>query len=137
VEERFVAVARTNHPLFRRPFTPEEGAALPRIHVAPRGGTHSIAERRARSGGSKNVRLFVPHYAAVPWVLTSTQLVAALPERVATRFAEQFPLRTAPLPGPAATLKLHQVWHPRAHEDPAHRWLRTETLRCARAIGAA
>lgn len=134
VEERFVAVARRDHALFRRPLELATAAALPQLHVAPRGGTKGTYEQKLLKGGlRRNIRLFTPHYLVAPWVLASTDLVATLPERLARRFAEVFPLRTAPLPFAVAPLKVHQVWHPRAQDDPAHRWLRAEVLRCARA----
>jgi DNA-binding transcriptional LysR family regulator len=126
--ERFVVVGRRGHPALARGRRLE--LTLPQLHVAPRGGTEGRFDRQVRL--RRNVVLFVPHYLVAPWVLASTDLLAALPERVARRFAEAFPLTLAPAPVEGAELRLHQLWHPRRQEEPAHRWLRAEVLAAAR-----
>jgi DNA-binding transcriptional LysR family regulator len=74
--------------------------------------------------------LYVPHYAAVPWVLSQTRLLAVLPASVAAQFCERFPLSSVPLQV-GRTLTLQQLWHPRAQLLPAHRWLRDQVTACA------
>ncbi len=136
VEERFVAVARKEHPALRGAASLEKALALPQLHISPRGGTSGVFEQRmGRKGLRRNIVLFAPHYLVAPWVLASTDLVAALPERVARRFAEAFPLRVAPLDFVPDTLRIQQLWHPKVQEDPAHRWLRAQVLAAARATG--
>ncbi len=68
-----------------------------------------------------------------PWVLASTDIIAALPERVARRFAEAFPLTVVPVELPHEPLRIQQLWHPHRKQDPAHRWLREQVLAAARA----
>ncbi len=126
VEERYVGVARKDHPILRGPASAQHALTLPQLHVAPR-GTEGRGPKLPR-----NVVLFAPHYLAAPWVLASTDLVAALPERVAARFAQAFPLRTVPLGFTTPPLRLHQLWHPRRQDDAAHRWLRAEVHSAAR-----
>lgn len=133
VEEAYVVVARRDHPLFRGRLDLKRAAGYPRLHVAPRGGAEGARERAVKDPLQQNIRVFTPHYLIAPWTLAATDLVAAIPERLARRFAEAFPLRIAPLPVTAPPVRVHQVWHPRAQEDPGHRWLRDEVLRCARA----
>lgn len=125
VTERFVLVGRRGHPGLRRPLD----LSRPQLHVAPRGGTESTADRRLKL--KRNVVLYTPHYLVAPWVLASTDVLAALPERVAQAFAEAFPLTVVPLEVPHPPLQVVQVWHPVRHEEPAHRWLRALVLAAA------
>lgn len=128
VEERYVLVARKGHPALKEPL--ERLVTRPQLHVAPRGGTEGAFERKTRV--RRNVVLFTPHYLATPWMLASTDLLAAMPERVARLFAQQFPLALRPIPLPGARIKVQQVWHPVRQDDPAHRWLREQVRLAAR-----
>ena len=123
VEERMVAVGRRGHPALAGNLA--AAFRLPQLNVSPRGGTATKAELRSRRRVERNIVLYVPHYLVAPWVLASTDLLAVMPERVARRFAETFPLAVVPVRG-TPTLRVHQLWHPRAHEDPAQKWLREE-----------
>lgn len=128
VEERYVLVAHKGHPALKEPL--ERLLTRPQLHVAPRGGTEGPYERQNRTW--RNVVLYTPHYLATPWMLASTDLLAALPERVGQLFARQFRLGLRPIPLPTARIKVQQVWHPVRQEDPAHRWLREQVRLAAR-----
>ncbi len=130
VSERFVLVGRTGNPVLKHP--EKLDLQWPQMHVAPRGGVEGAFDRRVKL--KRNVVLFTPHYLVAPWVLESTDLVAALPERIAARFVESFStLSAVPLPlATDAALRLHQLWHPRRHDEPTHHWLRGELLAAAK-----
>ncbi len=132
VHERFMLVGRKHHPALREPRRLD--LSLPQMHVSPRGGTEGSFERKTKI--RRNVVLFTPHYLVAPWVLASTDLIAALPERVARRFAEAFPLTVVPVELPHEPLRVQQLWHPHRQQDPAHRWLREQVLAAARASPA-
>ena len=42
-----------------------------------------------------------------------------------------FPLRIDPLPFAFDAFDYVMAWHPRVHDDPAHRWLRARLLAAA------
>lgn len=128
VKERFVLVGRAKHPALRRP--DKLDLSLPQLHVAPRGGTEGRFERKTRL--RRNVVVFLSHYLVAPWVLASTDLLAALPERVARRFVENFPLEIAEVPVAHEPLRIQQLWHPHRHGEAGHRWLRAQVLEAAR-----
>ena len=128
VEERYVVVARKGHPALKEPL--ERLLTRPQLHVAPRGGTEGTFERNTRT--RRNVVLFTPHYLATPWMLATTDLLAAMPERVGQLFAQQFALALRPIPLPTARIKVQQVWHPVRQDDPAHRWLREQVRLAAK-----
>ncbi|KFA94173.1 LysR family transcriptional regulator [Archangium violaceum] len=129
VRERFMLVGRAHHPALRDPRRFD--LSLPQLHVSPRGGIEGRFERKTKL--RRNVVLFTPHYLVAPWVLASTDIIAALPERVARRFAEAFPLTVVPVERPHEPLRVQQLWHPHRQQEPAHRWLREQVLAAARA----
>lgn len=118
--ERYVVVGRKRHPAFK------PGARFdfdaPQLHVSPRGGTQGRFEKRTKL--QRNVVLFTPHYLVAPWVLAGSDVLAALPESVARRFAENFALEVRPAPVTHDALVVQQLWHPLRDGDDAHRWLR-------------
>lgn len=118
--ERYVVVGRKKHPAFKKGARFE--LSTPQLHVSPRGGTEGRFERKTKV--RRNVVLFTPHYLVAPWVLVNTDMLAALPESVAARFAEQFPLDVRPAPVSHDALVVQQLWHPLRQDDSAHRWLR-------------
>ncbi len=120
--EHFVVVGRRGHPAWKKKLALE----LPQLTVAPRGGVEGRFDRRAKL--QRNLKLFVPHYAAVPWLLAESDLLAALPERVARLFAERFDLEVRPAPVAHEPVRLQQVWHPSRHADPSHQWLRERVV---------
>ncbi len=130
VKEHFVLAGRKRHPALRHP--EQLDLSLPQLHVSPRGGTEGSFDRKAKL--KRNVVLYTPHYLVAPWVLASTDLIAALPERVARRFAEAFPLQLAPLPLAHEPLRVVQMWHPHRQQQPAHRWLREAVLAAAKQV---
>lgn len=123
-KEHYVVVGRKKHPAFKKGARFDFDA--PQLHVSPRGGTKGRFERKTKL--RRNVVLFMPHYLVVPWVLVGSDLLAALPQRIAARFAEQFPLEVKPAPVAHEPLVVQQLWHPLRQEEPAHRWLRESVL---------
>lgn len=132
LDEKYVVVARKGHPVFSEPLARSLGR--PQLHVSPRGGTSGPVDRKLKL--QRNIVLFVPHYLAVPWVLAGSDLLAAVPERLAKAFAPPFGLQVAPVDLPGNALRLHQVWHPVRHADAAHRWLRGQVLAAAKSARA-
>jgi DNA-binding transcriptional LysR family regulator len=131
-DEHLCVVGRSGHPALRRPVLARL-AQLPQVNVSPRGGTRGRFERSTAAGAlERNIVLYVPHYAAVPWLLMQSDLLAVLPEQVAKLFARQFPLRCVEL-DVGRRLKVQQLWHPRSQLLPANRWLRAQLLELAKA----
>ncbi|MFT3712030.1 MAG: LysR family transcriptional regulator [Archangium sp.] len=126
--EKFVVVARRKHPAFRGPRAKLD-LTMPQLHVSPRGGTEGRFERKTKL--RRNIVAFLPHYLVAPWVLASSDVIAALPERVAARFVEHFPLELHPSPIPHDALDVVQLWHPLRQADGAHQWLREQVAQSA------
>jgi len=55
----------------------------------------------------------VPHFLAVPRILMTTDLVAMMPRRLATRFIKAYPLTLIAAPHDAASFAVSALWHTR------------------------
>jgi DNA-binding transcriptional LysR family regulator len=70
------------------------------------------------------VRLTVPHFMSVGYILQRTDLIATVPERLALQLAEPFSLSLRALPVPLPAAPIHMLWHARVQHDEGNRWLR-------------
>jgi DNA-binding transcriptional LysR family regulator len=128
-KEQYVLVARKGHPALKRKLTLDAFCQLEFIIVSPDGGgfrgiTDTMLEGRSRK---RRVVLSVPHFLFVPEAVAHTDLVAMMPSRLVRARAGNLQIVDPPLPIPGYEMAM--IWHERAHEDPAHIWLREQLLR--------
>ena len=75
----------------------EDYAVIPHVLGSPRGDAHGVVDDAlAIMGLKRNIAVVTPHFAAVPFLLKSAQLISTVPERPARIFAQQFDLVTSP-----------------------------------------
>ncbi|SHM47052.1 DNA-binding transcriptional regulator, LysR family [Duganella sacchari] len=122
-EERYVLAGRAGHPRLKRKPTLKQLCELEHVIVSPDGGGFSgITDTvLAQAGLTRRVVLSVPHFLFVISALTSTDLVAMLPERLVRGNTA---LRTVEAPVALPGYEMAMLWHERVHRDPAHQWLR-------------
>ncbi|MGQ0622173.1 MAG: LysR substrate-binding domain-containing protein [Panacagrimonas sp.] len=122
----YVVAFRGDHPLAARPaltlddFVAHEHAVV----VVPGTGHGEIDRLMRRKGIERHVRLTVPHFNALGHILSTSDLIATLPERFVERIRGPFGLSSArhPVKLPQHTIDLY--WHAKVHKDPANQWLR-------------
>jgi DNA-binding transcriptional LysR family regulator len=126
MRDRIVYVADPANPRLRNGrFTAEDLAALP--HAAtrfPHPGSDPTAIALLRRGISPNVVLTTAGWLPLPFLIAGTDLVAAIPERLARRVSSAAGVTvTEP---PFGTIELVEAawWHPMLATDPALTWLR-------------
>lgn len=122
--ERFVCIVRKGHPRVGERLTLDDYCALDHVLVSPSGGafTAPADDALAALGRTRHVRLSVPHFLLVPEILTHSDMIAVLPERLARGYGERF--RVFDLPFDLAPFSVVAIWHERTHRDPALAWLR-------------
>jgi DNA-binding transcriptional LysR family regulator len=127
-QERYQLVARKNHPALKRELSAKSFSKLSFVIVSPDGGGFHGATDLAleKIGLKRNVVLSVPHFLIVPEVIARTDLVAVLPSRLIDRHNES--VRAIDPPVPVAGYDMAMIWHQRSHRDPAHQWLREQTI---------
>lgn len=84
-----------------------------------------INEQVARLAGHRSVKLRVPHFVALPYILQATDLVATVPEKIAACLAPPFGLRFKPHPAKLSDFAINLFWHTKFQHEPGNQWLRT------------
>jgi DNA-binding transcriptional LysR family regulator len=121
--DRFVGVARADHPLAAAAVTPERFASYPHVSVSRRGRfAGPIDDALAVAGLTRFVAIAVANFADALAIVRTSDHIAAVPARLteparAGLYSFELPVRTD-------ALAISLAWHPRLDADPAHRWLR-------------
>ena len=86
---------------------------------------HALDDALRAQGVGRNIALEVPHFVALPSVLSVTDLYATLPKRLAQILNRDnaFRLYELPVTLPPAPVTMH--WHEHFHEDEGNAWMRT------------
>ncbi|MFD4603098.1 LysR family transcriptional regulator [Streptomyces sp. NPDC058464] len=93
------------------------------------GNSYTPADRQLETLGIRpKVQVSTPGFSVLPFLVSGTDLVTLVPERLATRYERLTRCLAVPTPFPVVPLVEAMYWHHNRHTDPAHRWLR-ETLR--------
>jgi DNA-binding transcriptional LysR family regulator len=128
-DDQYVLVARRRHPGLRGKLTPQLLAGLG--HVAIAAGMHpQMAVDRAlgRLDLKRRIAMSVPHFATAPHAVSSSDLVAIMPRRLAVSYRAQFKLSLHLVPLELPRLRIQAVWHRRSERDPGLLWLK-ETIK--------
>ncbi|PQO98731.1 LysR family transcriptional regulator [Massilia phosphatilytica] len=124
--QAYVHLCRRGHPLAGETLTMKRLAGARHLVVTSMESPYdTINEALAQAGIDLTACFSVPHFAAVPYIVSTTDLVATVPQKLAERAAGPFQLAavTSPLSLPA--LQTNMFWHRRYNQDEGNRWLRT------------
>jgi DNA-binding transcriptional LysR family regulator len=122
----YVCLFRRGHPLDKPHITTEEILAASHLAVVSAGTGHGLAdEELKRRGILRNVKVRIPHFAAVGYLLHETDLITIVPRRLVDRCVGPFDLSFAPVPFELPSISIDLFWSARYHRDPANQWLRT------------
>ncbi|HEV8695416.1 MAG TPA: LysR family transcriptional regulator [Lysobacter sp.] len=123
-EERYVLIGRRKHPRLRGGITVEEFARLEHVIVSPRGGgfVTPVDNALADLGYSRNVVLSAASFLFVPEIVSQSDFVALVPERLVHDRTDKLKLIDCPFPVEGFTVAM--VWHERSHGHSGQRWVR-------------
>lgn len=128
--ERFVGITAPD-------WTPPTGAAVRalgarqlsqvRLAVAtPAATVHGGVEVRLKQLKlAGRAMLHARHFGALPELVTRTDLLAIVPRMFAESLHPRYAVRIWELPDVGPHYEVRMLWHPSAHADAAHAWLRT------------
>ncbi len=123
--QRYVCMFRQGHKLDKRRISLADFSAAEHVAVLAQGTGHGqIDGMLERAGVQRRVRLTVPHFVAVGHIVSSTDMVATVPEKFAERTAAPFGLRYLPHPAKLPEIAIHMFWHAKYNKEPASRWMR-------------
>jgi DNA-binding transcriptional LysR family regulator len=119
--DRYVCVARRNHPTLDNKLSLEEYLSLPHIHISSRRrGQGYIDLHLNRMGLQRNILLRVQHSRAAPPIAARTNMLLTIPETL----AKEHDLQIFDLPFTLPNLDWHLYWPKSYGEDKAHQWMR-------------
>ena len=131
--ERYVAVtAKGWRPAGKaaRALTPRQLAAASLAVAAPTATYHESVQRMLDELGiAGRTVVHARHYAALPELVTSADLLAIVPQMYARAMAQRWPVRVWQLPGEPLEYDVRMQWHATATREPAHAWLRGLVVR--------
>ncbi|HDZ46278.1 hypothetical protein LCGC14_0085720 [marine sediment metagenome] len=123
--QRYVCLMREDHQLAEGNFSIEDFRAAHHAVVVAQGTGHGIIEEQlAHAGVVRPVRLTLPHFAAVPYIVSSSDLVVTVTSKLAEATRARFGLAVRELPLAFPEIPINLFWHRRFHQDPGNRWLR-------------
>ena len=123
--QSYVSMYRVGHPLAEGELTLQRLAGARHLVVTAMDSPYNSINAALAAAGVDLQRAFsVPHFAAVPYILGTTDLVATVPQKLAERAAGPFLLDYAETPLALPPLQTNMFWHRRYHQDEGGRWLR-------------
>jgi DNA-binding transcriptional LysR family regulator len=124
--EPYVCLVRADHPSFQSGMTMDAFLDVPHAIADSTGSAHHAALDLAieRKKIKRNVKLVVPEFAALPMLVTDSDLLVIVPQRLASLFAPHIPIKIMPPPISIPPMSIAIYWHERFHRDPANKWLR-------------
>ncbi len=133
--ERFVGLARTDHPrVGGSAIDLETFVALPHALVSVRRDERgAIDQVLARLGLRRRIALVVPYMLLLPKVLAVSDMIAIVPERAAGTLVSP-DIRTFELPFETTAWPVDMLWNPSARADQATSWLRGLIAKVAKAL---
>jgi DNA-binding transcriptional LysR family regulator len=125
-KERFVCVARKDHPRVGDTIDIEEFQNETHLAITTCGTGHGVFEKALEA---KNIRrrvgLTVPSFLGIATIITTLDYLAVLPEQLARHLARTGNIKVLPLPFNVPSYYIMQHWHERYTQDPASKWLRS------------
>jgi len=136
-QDRLVVLARQDHPAIHGRLTLGQYLELPQVRSQAGGRTSSGRVIDAAVGAHKKrlrISLLIQNYLTAPYVVAQSNMIATVPERLATSFACQLPLQILELPFKTPRQKFSAYWHERTHREARHRWFREVLAEVGRSL---
>ena len=102
----------------------KEFLAASHVAVLPEGREHTLDRVLEAKGHHRRVVLELSHFMSLLAILPGSDLIATVPEDIATAVGRHIKLRHIELPFRPPVIDVQQFWHRRMQHDPANRWLR-------------
>jgi DNA-binding transcriptional LysR family regulator len=94
------------------------------VVVRPEGREHAFDRWLEDKGHHRRVMLELSHFMSLLAILPGSDLVATVPDDIATAVGRHIQLRRIGLPFKPPVIEVQQFWHRRMQHDPANKWLR-------------
>lgn len=136
MQEHFVGICRWGHPAITQDtISPETFANLPHaLFTLRRDDVGEIDKVLAKHNLQRRVVLTIPYLLVLPAIVASSDLVAAIPSRLAKQFTDRGILSIFELPVKTEPWVISMVWSKLSDRDRANCWLRQMLQRLCKEI---
>jgi DNA-binding transcriptional LysR family regulator len=125
MEERFVCIARTDHPDIPNELDLSTFLRLQHALVAPRGTPIGAVDRAlAAIGEKRQVVMSVANFISLPFLIAQSDMIAVVAERVAQRLEALIGLTLYPVPIALNGFTMSMAWSAGNEGDAGHKWFR-------------
>jgi len=129
IEEELAVIASADHPCIQGGLTMSQFQACQHVSVQPRAGRGSPLEIVLGSAKvQRKIQLRVPHYLAIPAIVSRSSLLGTIPRRLAEHFVKQYPLQVFPLPLTISPVQVNLIWHRQQDVATGLKWLRAQIV---------
>ena len=126
-EAQYACVMGADHPTIGSRLTLAQFRCARHILVKPPGAAHhgEVIERAlaARSVRAR-IAVEVSHFHGIHALVTSTDLIAIIPGRLAAALKQCGDVKVLQPPISLPAIRVSLYWHERFHRDPSNAWLR-------------
>jgi DNA-binding transcriptional LysR family regulator len=122
--ERYLLIGRRGHPVLRQGISVAEFSQLEHVVVSLRGGDFEtpVDSTLSAMGHRRNVVLSAASFLLLPEIVSNSDCVALVPQRLVQGRTEQL-LQVDP-PFPVEGFDVAMVWHERSHGHDGFKWVR-------------
>ncbi|ASU40089.1 LysR family transcriptional regulator [Herbaspirillum sp. meg3] len=123
--QNYVSMFRQDHPLAGKKVSIKEFLAARHLVVSSLESPYDrINQNLEKAGIRPNVHFRVPHFTAVPYIVSTTDLIVTVPQKLAESAAQPFNLQYIRPPLRLPSLQTNIFWHRRFNQDEGNQWLR-------------
>lgn len=123
--QNYVSMFRRGHPFSGREIDKSEFVNARHLIVSSQDSPYTVInERLEKAGVALNMQFRVPHFTSVPYIISETDMVVTVPEKLAKRAAGPFGLESVRPPIRLPMLHTSIFWHRRFNQDAGNQWLR-------------
>lgn len=121
----YVCLFRREHPLAAASISSKDFLAAQHLIVASTESPYDKINQLLEKAGIQAASHFsVPHFVAVPYIVSTNDLLVTVPEKLAESAALPFNLQYVKTPLRLPTLQTNVFWHRRFNQDQGNQWLR-------------
>ncbi|MFZ6801651.1 LysR family transcriptional regulator [Undibacterium sp. Di24W] len=124
-QQDYVCLYRQRHPILKEDISAKEFLSAEHLIVSTKESPYDkINQSLEKVGISASANFTVPHFASVPYIVSTTDLVATVPQKLAASAAAAFDLAYTKPPIKLPRLQTNIFWHRRFAQDDGNLWLR-------------
>lgn len=120
-DDPYCVIVREGHPALRQPLSLQAFIGAPHVAVATGKADALVDQQLAKIRLKRSVKLTVSHYHVAVDVVAGSDLLATVPQAIASA-AKGVAIRALPIKVASASVLM--IWHSLVSQDAANQWLR-------------